>query len=358
MRLKKMRFPLIVFAVLALLLANACLPKSPSETGGINITLYGFSIMKEPLEKAIYPAFTAKWKQEHGQDIHFTSSFAGSETVTNQILQGVKAEIAILSIERDAERLKKKGFVTSDWHELPQKGIVNKTPFVIIVRKGNPKGIRDLSDLAKPGIRLIHPDPISSGGAQWSILAIYGSELVKADKQQPVESSSRLDNADARAIAEAHALELLKLIWRNVFSTPVSAREARTTFELGNGDALVTYELDALLMMKSNSNADAEIVIPEATIFSEHPAVIVDRNVSASERPVVEAFMQYLWTEEAQRAFVRFHFRSSTNEALNKENKELATIKYPFTVDYFGGWDKAYPEVIEGCFRDHVVRRE
>ena len=85
-----------------------------SEAGGINITLYGFSIMKESLEKAIYPSFVAKWKQEHGQDVHFTSSFAGSETVTNQILQGVPAEIAILSIERDAQRLKDGNLVTSD----------------------------------------------------------------------------------------------------------------------------------------------------------------------------------------------------------------------------------------------------
>jgi len=143
-----------------------------------------------------------------------------------------------------------------------------------------------------------------------------------------------------------------------VFSTPASAREARTTFELGNGDALVTYELDALLMTKSNSNADAEIVIPEATIFSEHPAVIIDRNVSSSDRPLIEAFMQYLWTEEAQRAFVRFHFRSSANEALNQENKDLATIKLPFYVDYFGGWNKAYPDVIEHVFRDQVQKRK
>jgi len=309
--------------------------------------------MKEPLEKAIYPAFTAKWKQEHGQDIHFTSSFAGSETITNQILQGVKAEIAILSIERDVQRLKEKGFVTSDWRALPQKGIVNKTPFVILVRKGNPKGIRDFSDLAKPGVRLIHPDPISSGGAQWSILAIYGSEVVKAEKQIP-----NLGNVPPKEIGQARGLELLKSIWRNVFSTPASAREARTTFELGNGDALVTYELDALLMTKSSSNADAEIVIPEATIFSEHPAVIIDRNVSSSDRPLIEAFMQYLWTEEAQRAFVRFHFRSSANEALNQENKDLATIKLPFYVDYFGGWDKAYPDVIEHVFRDQVQKRK
>ncbi len=339
------RTSILALALLGLLAVNACLPKSPSESGsGVNITLYGFSIMKESLEKAIYPAFVAKAKREHGLDVRFTSSFAGSETVTNQILQGVKAQVAILSIERDAQRLKDKGFVTSDWHTLPQKGIVNKTPFVILVRKGNPKAIHDFPDLAKPGIKLIHPDPVSSGGAQWSILAIYGSELVKSDKQT--------GGAD-----HARALQMLQAVWHNVISTPGSAREARTQFESGYGDALITYELDALLMKEGNAAAAAEIIIPEATILSEHPAVVIDRNVSAADRPVVDAFMQYLWSEEAQRAFVKFHFRSATNDALNQENKELATIKYPFTVDYFGGWDKAYPEVIEGIFRDTVQKR-
>ncbi len=340
------RTSILALALLALLAVNACLPKSPSESGGgVNITLYGFSIMKESLEKAIYPAFVAKAKREHGVNVRFTSSFAGSETVTNQILQGVKAQVAILSIERDAQRLKDKGFVTSDWHTLPQKGIVNKTPFVILVRKGNPKGIHDFPDLAKPGIKLIHPDPVSSGGAQWSILAIYGSELVKSDKQT--------GGAD-----HARAIQMLQAVWRNVISTPGSAREARTQFESGYGDALITYELDALLMKEGNAAADAEIVIPEATILSEHPAVVIDRNVSAADRPVIDAFMQYLWSDEAQRAFVKFHFRSATSDALNQENKELATIKYPFSVDYFGGWDKAYPEVIEGIFRDTVQKRK
>ena len=145
-------------ALIMALLAVSCLPTPPSESGDITITLYGFSIMKESLEKAIFPGFTAKWKQQHGQTVQFQSSFAGSETVTNQILRGAPAEIAILSIERDVQRLQKDGFVTADWHSLPGKGIVNKTPFVIIVRQGNPKGIRDFSDLAKPGIRLIHPE--------------------------------------------------------------------------------------------------------------------------------------------------------------------------------------------------------
>jgi sulfate/thiosulfate-binding protein len=345
MWLRRNRTAILAFTILSLLAISACLPKSTSGTGGVNITVYGFSIMKESLEKEIYPAFAAKVKREHGLDVRFTSSFAGSETVTNQILQGVKAQVAILSIERDAQRLKDHHDITSDWHTFPQKGIVNKTPFVILVRKGNPKGIHDFADLAKPGIKLIHPDPGGSGGAQWSILAIYGSELVKSEKQT--------GEAD-----RARALQMLQAIWRNVISTPASAREARTTFELGNGDALVTYELDGLLMKQGNANVNAEIVVPEATIFSEHPAVVVDRNVSPADRPVIDAFMQYLWSEDAQRAFVRFHFRSSTNEALDQENKELATIKYPFTVDYFGGWNKAYPEVIEGIFRDLVQRRK
>jgi sulfate/thiosulfate transport system substrate-binding protein len=337
-----------LFAILLLTLigANACLPKSPLEAGsGVGITLYGFSVMKEPLEQVIYPAFAAKWKAEHGVDVHFTSSFAGSETITNQILQGVKAQVGIFSIDRDPQRLKERGLVTSDWHLLPQKGIVNKTPFVILVRKGNPKGIQDFADLGKPGIKLVHPNPTDSGGAQWSILAIYGSELVKSEK-----ASGEPDRV--------RALQTLQSIWHNVFSTPASAREARTTFELGNGDALVTYELDALMMKQAKANADAEIVVPEATILSEHPVVVIDRNVSAADRPVVDAFINYLFTEEAQRAFVKFHFRSSTNDALNQENKELATIKYPFTVDYFGGWERAYPDIIEGVFRNQVQSRK
>ena len=324
------------------LLFSSCLPTPPSESGGVNLTVYGFSIMKESLEKAIYPGFAVKWKAEHGADVHFTSSFAGSETITNQILQGVSADVAILSIERDAMRLKDAGFVVSDWKQLPQKGIVNQTPFVILVAKGNPKGIHDFPDLAKPGVRVIHPDPVSSGGAQWSILAIYGSELVKSEK-------------DSGEKDRAQALHTLQAIWKNVKSTPGSAREARTQFELGYGDALVTYELEGLLMKQAGSGV--EIIVPRATIFSEHPAVVIDRNVPSARRPVVDAFLQYLWSDDAQRAFVQYHFRSVTNEEFNAANPQLAKIELPFRIDYFEGWERAYPEIIEGVFRDKVQKR-
>jgi sulfate transport system substrate-binding protein len=334
-------YAVLLFALLVL--TSSCLPKPTAEQGGTNITLYGFSIMKEVLEKSIYPSFAAKWQQDHGQQVRFTSSFAGSETVTNQILQGVGAEIAILSIERDADRLKQGGFVTSDWHQLPHNGIINKTPFVILVRKGNPKGIHDFSDLAKPGVQIIHPDPTSSGGAQWSILAIYGSELVKSEKDTGDKDTAR-------------ALQTLKAIWRNVIATPGSAREARTQFETGFGDALITYELEGLLM-KEAGKTPLEVIVPKATIFSEHPAVVVDKNVPAADRPLIDAFMQYLWTDEAQQAFVKYHFRSITNESLNEQNKDLAKIEMPFTVELFGGWAKAYPDVIEKVFREQVQRK-
>jgi sulfate transport system substrate-binding protein len=147
----------------------------------------------------------------------------------------------------------------------------------------------------------------------------------------------------------------LRAIWKNVISTPGSAREARTTFELGNGDALITYELEALLMKEAH--APIEVVTPQATIFSEHPAVVIDKNITAAKRAVIDAFMEYLWSDEAQEAFVKFHFYSSTNDTFNEANKAFGHIEMPFTIEYFGGWTKAFPEVIEGVFRDQVQRK-
>ncbi len=331
---------LMVFGSLFLL--AGCLPSGRGGSGGRTITVYSFSIMKEALEKDIYPAFAAKWKTEHGEEIHFVSSFAGSETVTNQVLQGAPADIVVLSIERDIDRLIAAGHVPQDWYVTAQKGIVNKTPFVILVRAGNPKGISDFPDLAKAGVRLMHPDPVSSGGAQWSILSIYGSELIK--------SATETGTADPN-----RALQTLQTIWKNVISTPSSAREARTQFETGFGDALVTYELEGLLMKQAGQ--PIEIIVPKATIFSEHPVAIVDRNVTGDERPAIEAFCNFLWSDEAQQAFVKNHFRSVTNESFNYANKEFARIEQPFTIEMFGGWKRAYPEIIEGVFNNQVQKK-
>jgi sulfate transport system substrate-binding protein len=340
--MRSFRYLCIAVLISAFFLTGGCLPSPPEGTGGRSITLFGFSIMKEALEKEIVPAFVAKWKREHGEEPAFVSSFAGSETITNQILQGAPADVAILSIERDADRLVEGRAVTHDFHQSPHKGIINKTPFVILVRKGNPKGIQDFPDLAKPGVQIIHPDPVSSGGAQWSILSIYGSELKKSEAETGTADSGR-------------ALRTLQAIWKNVTATPGSAREARTSFETGYGDALITYELEGLLMKQAGAPVD--MVVPKSTIFSEHPAVLIDRNVDASERPMMEAFIAYLWSDDAQKAFVKYHFRSITNESFNDANTEFAKIEQPFTIEMFGGWSRAYPEIIEKVFRDQVQKK-
>ena len=341
--MKVLRFISLAIAALAVFASSACLPSAPTDTSEKQtITLYGFSIMKEVMEKEIFPAFKAKWKAEHGTDVDFVASFAGSETVTNQILQGTPADVAILSIDRDADRLREGKATTTDWHQWPQKGIVNKTPFVILVRKGNPQNIKDFADLGRPGLKVIHPDPVSSGGAQWSLLAIYGSELKKSEaetgKQDPIR-----------------ALNTLKAIWANVISTPGSAREARTQFETGYGDALITYELEGLAMRQAGAQID--MIVPRSTIYSEHPVVIIDRSMTDAKRPVVQAFIDYLWTDEAQQSFVKHYFRSVTNESFNQGKPEFAQIELPFTVDMFGGWDKAYPDVIEKVFQQQVQNK-
>ncbi len=331
---------------LAASVVASCLPQSPTGTpkgGERTLTLYAFSVMKESMDKAILPGFAAQWKQTHGEDVRFVTSYAGSETITNQILQGVGADIGIFSIERDVERLKQGGAVTADWAAAPHRSVVNKTPFIILVRPGNPKGIRDFLDLAKPGVRVIHPDPVSSGGAMWSLLASYGSELEKS-------------RADAGAPDTTRAAQALKAVWRNVISTPGSAREARTQFETGYGDALITYELEGLMMKEAG--AAVEVIVPRSTIFSEHPAVAIDRNVTPEERPVVEAFLRYLWSDDAQRAFVQHHFRSVTREDFNDANQQFAKIELPFTVELFGGWPRAYPEIVEGIWRDQVQKKK
>jgi sulfate transport system substrate-binding protein len=323
--------------------ATACLPDSSPTAGQVQLTVYGFSVMKEPFERGIFPAFTEKWKREHGVDVRFSASFAGSETITNQILQGVGAHVAIVAIERDAQRLKEGGLVTSDWHALPQQGIVNRTPFVILVRRGNPKGIRDFDDLGRPGVKLLHPDPTSSGGAQWSLLALYGSELVKSEK-------------DAGRADQGRAFSTLQAVWRNVISTPGSAREAMTQFQTGFGDALVTYELDALAALGSDS--PFEIVVPRATIFSEHIAAIVDKNVDGRLRPIVDAFVNYLWSDEAQASFVKSRLRAASRGTANVDGDGFVRIELPFTVEYLGGWARAYPEIVEAIWRDRVRKTQ
>ncbi len=306
------------------------------------ITLYGFSVVREPLENEILPAYQRQWFEKTGQTLTFIPSYAGSEMVTNQIISGVEADVAILAIERNADRLYDNKATRHEWRSLPYGGIVNRTPIIILVRQGNPKRIRDFIDLGKPGVKLLHCDPVSSGAGQWALLAVYGSELLKSERRAGVRD-------------EKAALSSLRNVWKNVISTPSSAREARTQFERGEGDALVTYELEGLQLITKKPGY--EMVVPPATIFSEHPVVIINHPVhgmSPAKYAIVELFVRYLWEEPAQRAWVKAGFRSVTDQSLNEHFEK---IQMPFYVKDLGGWSRAYPDIIEGVWKRKILEQ-
>lgn len=301
------------------------------------VVFYGFSILGEALNDDVLPAFARHWREKTGERIEFATAFAGSGTVTNQLIMGVPAQCALLSLELDAERLAKAGVIPAgSWRRLPHGGVVNRTPFVLVVRKGNPKRIRDFPDLARPGVQVVHPDPLTSGGANWALLAEYGS----AARRNPGQEG------------KAGFASLLG-VWKNVTAQAASARAARTQFENGFGDVLVTYEQDVVEDAAAGT-LPGEIVYPPSTVLSEHTLVVVDKNLDPADRPVLDALVRFLWSEEAQRLFVRRGFRS-VDERLNGGNPAFGRIQDPFLVADFGGWDRVKEEIVDGIWKERVM---
>jgi ABC-type sulfate transport system substrate-binding protein len=303
------------------------------------VVFYGFSILGEAMNQAILPEFAQRWHERTGERIEFVTSFAGSGTITNQLTMGVPAQVALLSLELDADRLAKAGVIPpNSWRRLPHGGVVNRTPFVLVVRKGNPKRIRGFADLARPGVKVVHPDPLTSGGANWAILAEYGS----AARHAP------------RGGERQAGFQSLLGVWRNVAAQAASARAARTQFENGFGDALVTYEQD-VIKDAAKGTLPGEIVYPPSTVLSEHTLVILEKNISPSERPLIDALVAFLWSEQAQALFVQRGFRS-VEERLNAGNPAFGVIRDPFLVGDFGGWQRVKKEIVDGLWKERVLK--
>jgi sulfate/thiosulfate-binding protein len=331
-------WPILFLASLLVWAAWPWMPFSRAATPPTTVVFYGFSILADTMNEAIFPAFRKVWAAEGGTPVEFISSFAGSGTVTNQVILGVPAQLVLLSLESDAQRLAEAGVVSAgSWRRLPEGGVVNRTPFVILVRPGNPKRIRDFADLARPGVGVVHPDPLTSGGANWAIVAEYGAG-VRAAGGDPAAGE-----------------RLLAGIWANVVAQASSARAARTQFENGFGDALITYEQEAL-WDRARGKLKADIVYPRRTILSEHTLVLVERNIGPKERPAVERFVRFLWSEQAQRIFVAHGFRS-VDERWNANNPSFGRIEEPFFISDFGGWERARREIVDGVWKGRVLKQ-
>jgi sulfate/thiosulfate-binding protein len=310
------------------------LPFGESTTPPRTIVFYGFSILAETFDKSVFPEFSRRWQKETGEKIEFITSFSGSGTVTNQVVMGVPAELVLLSLEPDADRLAAAGVVAPEsWTSLPHRGVVNRTPFIILVRPGNPKQIHDFADLARPGIKVVHPDPLTSGGANWAILAEYGAGL-------------RESGAEA-------GFELLRGIWRNVAAQAASARAARTQFENGFGDALITYEQEALAD-RARGRLKADVVYPRRTILSEHTLVVVEKNVRPENRKAIAALVDFFWSEACQKLFVASGFRS-VDAALAEGRPDFGKIEDPFLVEDLGGWREAKRVIVEDVWKKRIL---
>jgi sulfate/thiosulfate-binding protein len=287
------------------------------------LTIGAYSVVREAFHEAILPAFAADWKAKTGRAVRFEESYNASGAQSRAIASGFDADVAVLSLDGDVERLVKAGIVAKDWKKTKNKGLITRSLVVIGVRPGNPKRIEDWDDLAKPDVDVLYPDPKTSGGARWNINAIYGAGLLKTPGKPDPEA----------------ARDLLARVQTRVVNMDSSGRQSMATFERGTGDAVVTYENELLLQSK-RKGTDAPYVIPPATLLIEGPAAIVEASVKRhGNRAVAEAFLEFLRGPAAQRMFSEYGFRP-LDPTLETDPTRKPMPPKLFTMADLGGWSK------------------
>ena len=301
------RFGAALLAAVALL-ATGC--GGGSGGGGGKLTLVAYSTPREAYEQLI-PAFQ---KTDAGKGVSFSQSYGSSGDQSRAIQNGLAGDVVALSLEPDMTKLVDAGLVAKDWNAGDHKGMVTDSVVVLVVRKGNPKNIRTWDDLVKPGIEVIEPNPFTSGGAKWNVMAAYGAQL-KAGR------------------THEQAVAWLEQMFRNVPVQDKSAREALQTFIGGKGDVMLAYENEAITAQQKEQAVD--YVVPDNTILIENPIAVVikSRNATASK-----AFVDFLLSTEAQTIFAQKGYRPVNAEV-------AATAGFPkpsglFTIDDLGGWSE------------------
>ncbi len=296
--------------------------------GPLTLTLAAYTTPREAYAELI-PLFQQQWQEETGQQVEFEESYQGSGAQSRAIVEGFEADIAALSLEADVNRIVDAGLITNDWKATPYKGMVSTSIVSFAVRKGNPKGIHDWADLAKPGVEVLTPNPQTSGGAQWNMLALYG-----AAKRGFVEGVAKDD--------DAAALEFMKAVLRNVTVMDKGARESIVTFEQGIGDVAITYENEVLVGQQNGQ--EYELVIPRSTILIENPVAVIDSYVDKhGTREAAEAFVAFLFTPEAQTIFAEHGLRSPDPAVAEATAERYPPVEDLWTIEYFGGWAEATP---------------
>jgi sulfate/thiosulfate-binding protein len=293
---------------------------SPAAKGGnLQLTLVSYAVTRAAYEKII-PEFTAKWKQEHNQDVTFNQSYGGSGSQTRAVIDGLEADVVNLALALDTKKIEKAGLIEPGWEkEAPNDAIVSKSVAALVTREGNPKGIKTWADLAKDGVKVITANPKTSGGARWNFLGIWGSV-------------TRTGGDDAKA------QDFASKVFKNVPVLPKDAREASDVFfKQGQGDVLINYENEVILAGQNGQKLP--YVVPDVNISIDTPVAVVDKNVDKhGTREVAEAFVKFLYTPEAQREFAKVGFRPVDPTVAEEVAKQFAPVKTLFTAQDLGGW--------------------
>ena len=273
----------------------------------------------------INKAFAAKWKAEKGDDLAIRASHGGSGKQARAVIDGLQSDVVTLALAYDIDAIAERGLLAKDWqNKFPDNATPYTSTIVFLVRKGNPKGIKDWEDLLKPGVQIITPNPKTSGGARWNYLAAWGFALKKYG-------------------SEEKAQEFVRKLYKQVPVLDTGARGATVTFvERGQGDVLLAWENEAYLSVKEFGADKFEIVTPSVSIVAEPPVAVVDSVVDKrGTRSVAEAYLNFLYSKEGQQIAAANFYRPRLKEVADEHAKTFARLDL-FTIgEVFGGWQKA-----------------
>ncbi len=322
---------LIIFLSLITIFVTGCSASyQTSDQGGneVKLTLAAYTTPREAYAEII-PLFQAHWKVKTGQTVTFEESYQGSGAQSRAVVEGFEADIVALSLEADVIRIEDAGLITHDWRGKPFGGMVSTSVVAFAVREGNPKNIQDWADLTQPDLEILTPNPKTSGGAMWNVLALYG-----AARRGHIEGVPAEDDEAAQ--------EFLLSVLQNVKIMDKGARESITNFEKGIGDVAITYENEVLV--GQNAGINYELVLPTSTIRIDNPVAVIDTYMDKhGTREVAEAFVDFLFTKEAQEIFAKHGLRSQDSAVAEATADTYPPIEDLFTIDDFGGWKEATP---------------
>ncbi len=321
-------------------LLDAATPAAPAAAANpapalprTTLRVAGFSAAREVVQTRLLPPFADGWRRSKSQLLELRTHFAGSEALLGSLSSTFPADLALLGSPRDANALVAAGLVDGDWNTAPYGGIACQSLVVLAVRKGNPKGIRNWADLARPGIQIVAPDATRSSGGLWDVCAIYGAAL---------RGHAGVPTNDAEA---AH--DFLARVSANVVARADSASESFRSFLQGLGDVAITYENEIALARMFGY--EEERVVPSSTLLVECPVVVLGGNADAhGTRDAATALRSFLFTPEAQRQFATCGVRPVDPAIANARRAEFPLPQDLWTIDFLGGWSRLAEHGIDG----------